>query len=97
MGRKCLKPHSVAGRVCLAALCRTRFATSKSLTFFVLIPEQSCPVWSSVQFSLGSWEENWVSEVHFRGCKGAEERRGEERRGEETEKMGGEERRQRRG
>lgn len=39
---------SVASRVCLTALSWIAFATSKSLTFFVLIPEQSYPVWSLV-------------------------------------------------
>ena len=52
--------------------------------YCLLCLSQSKAVQCGVQVSLGSWEENWVSEVHFRGCKVAdEERRGEERRGEE--------------
>lgn len=72
---------SVASRVCLTALCWIAFATSKSRTFFVLIPEQSCLVWS---FVLTGERGRMRLVLHILEVGGVEkeERRREERRGE---------------
>lgn len=79
-GEEIASAFSVAGRVCLAALCWIAFATSKSRTFSALIQEQSYPVWSLVL----TGERGEMRLVpHILEVRGEEERRG----GKEETKM----------
>lgn len=71
---------SVASRVCLTALCWIAFATSKSLTFFVLIVEQSYPVWSLVLTGEHGKMRLVPHTLEVRGVLEGWERRGEERK-----------------